>query len=303
MVNKNTVPVILVIGKDGQVGWELQRSMSVSGRVVAVGRANLDLSDSDNIRSVIREIKPDIIINAAAYTAVDKAEEEQDLAHQINGIAPGVMAEEAQALNALLIHYSTDYVFSGSKDIPYNETDQPDPVNVYGFSKLAGEEAIQAVNCNYLILRASWVFASRGNNFLLSMLRLAGEREELNIVGDQIGAPTSARLVADATSYIVRCAYFELKQGRFKSGLYHLASAGETSWHGFAQRIIQSARSTLSDRKIIVKDINPIKTTEYPTPAKRPLNSRLSTNELRQRFGVYLPDWGYQVDLSIQELG
>ncbi len=301
-VEKNAVPTILITGMNGQVGWELQRSMVPLGKVVAADRSKLDLSNEKNIRTLIREIKPDIIVNAAAYTAVDKAEEEIELAHKINALAPQVMAEEALALNALLIHYSTDYVFNGEKGKAYTENDVTDPINVYGESKLAGENAIKKVACHYLILRTSWVFASRGNNFLLSMLRLGRERDELNIVADQAGSPTSARLIADATSHIVWQARKELSAEKFTSGLFHLASSGKTSWHGFADEIIQSAKSLMTDVEFAVKEIKPIKTAAYPTPAKRPMNSLLATDKISARFAINLSDWREQVVLCLKEM-
>ncbi len=300
--DKSSLPVILIIGKNGQVGWELQRSMVPLGKVIATGQQQMDLTDTESIRSVIREISPDIIINAAAYTAVDKAEQEHETAYQVNGVAPGVMAEEALTLDALLIHYSTDYVFNGSKGSAYLETDQTNPLNIYGASKLAGEEAIKAIACQYLILRTSWVFASRGQNFLLSMLKLARERSELSIVADQMGAPTSARLIADVTSHIIQHVRNEMDKGQFQSGLYHLVSSGKTSWHGFAEKIIQSAKASMPDSVFKVKDISAIETSQYPTPAKRPLNSLLTTDKLTERFGVNLSDWRNQVDLCIKEL-
>ena len=295
-------PVILITGKNGQVGWELQRSVNHLGKVVAVGRDALDLSNPNNIRTLVREIKPDIILNAAAYTAVDKAEEERDLAHKINGIAPGILAEEANSVNALLVHYSTDYVFDGAKDSSYSESDSPDPINVYGESKLAGERAIKAVDCNHLIFRTSWVYASRGKNFLLSILRLASERDELNIVSDQIGSPTSARLIANVTAHAVNQTRIELQEGSFNSDLYHLVSSGKTSWHGFSQKIVETARESLFGKYCSIDNIKPIKTEAYPTPAQRPLNSCLSTKKLADHYGIHLSDWEQLVELCVQEI-
>lgn len=295
-------PVILITGENGQVGWELQRSVNHLGKVVAVGRDTLDLSNPDNIRALIREVKPDIILNAAAYTEVDKAEVEKDLAHQINGVAPGILAEEAKSVNALLVHYSTDYIFDGEKDSPYTESDAPNPINFYGETKLAGEKAIQAVDCDYLIMRTSWVYASRGNNFLLSILRLASERDELSIVADQIGSPTPAKLVADITADLIAQSTVERKQGIFQSGIYHLTSTGDTSWYSFANKVIDVAKAVLTGRDLVVKSILPIKSTAYPTPAKRPLNSCLSTEKISSRYDIDLPDWEQQVELCIKEL-
>ena len=296
------VPVILITGKNGQVGWELQRSLSHIGKVFAFGRDEMDLSNSDALRQKIREIKPDVIMTAAAYTAVDKAEEEPDLAMQINGHAPGVLAEEAKQLGALLFHYSTDYVFNGEKNSPYIETDIPDPVNEYGKSKLAGEQAIQSVNADYLILRTSWVYASRGHNFMHSMLRFAAEREKLSIVSDQVGAPTSARFIAEVSAQVLWQALSERQQGNFASGLYHLSSSGETSWHGFAKEIIEMAKKILPDTEYKVKEIKPISTKEYPTPAKRPMSSRLSSEYLAKTYGLHLPDWDQLLELCMLEL-
>lgn len=299
--DKNKIPTILITGKNGQVGWELQRSLQSLGNVIAVNRERMDLSDSENVTSVIREIKPDIIVNAAAYTAVDKAEEDQELAYQINAFSPGVMAEEAKKIDALLIHYSTDYVFNGEKDSPYNETDTPDPINVYGASKLAGEEAIKESGCQYLILRTSWVFSSRGHNFLLSMLKFAREREQLRIVADQVGTPTSASFIASATSLII-CKIRTRAQNEFSSGIYNLVSTGKTSWHGFATSIIKMASEILPDIKILTKEITAIQTTDYPLPAKRPMNSVLSVKNIEKEFGIYPPDWHKQMKLCLEEI-
>ena len=299
--NGNSIPLILITGANGQLGWELKRSMAPLGRVVCVGRELLDLSNEKNIRTFIQKKKPSVIINAAAYTAVDKAEEETVLAYKINTEAPRIMAEEAKCLNALFVHYSTDYVFNGEKETAYIEADEVSPLNVYGESKLAGENAVKDVAGNYLILRTSWVFASRGHNFLLSMLRLATEREELNIVSDQMGAPTSARLIADVTSHIVYQARQEIFNKVFESGVFHLSSTGKTSWYGFATEIIRVAKLHAENPSFLVRGINPILTSEYPTPAQRPFNSLLSSNKLMERFGVNMASWDEQVELCIEE--
>ena len=241
-----------------------------------------------------------MIVNAAAYTSVDKAETERDLAFLINTQAVEVLAQEAKNLNALLIHYSTDYVFDGTKDVLYFENDATNPVNVYGESKLAGELAIQASGADYLICRTTWVFAARGNNFVKSILRLAAEREELNIVADQIGAPTWARLIAQTTAHILCQAQQERSAKTFDSGIFNLTSTGETSWHGFAQKIVELAR--LQKFEFKNKIINPIPTSDYPTPAKRPANSRLSTERLTQRFGLTMPAWETTLKLCLEEL-
>jgi dTDP-4-dehydrorhamnose reductase len=292
---------ILLTGATGQVGWELARTLLPIGEVIEVDRSQADLADLNALRAIIQRHNPNIIVNPAAYTAVDKAETEQELAFLINSKAPGVMAEEAKKIGALLIHYSTDYVFDGTQSSPYTEDDSTNSVNVYGQSKLAGEQAIQSVACDYLILRTSWVYAGRGNNFLKTILRLAAEREELKIVADQIGSPTWARLIAEATAHIVRQAIFEKQANQFNSNIYHLTSSGNTSWHGFAQKIVDIVRE---QGKVELKNkvIHPIPTTDYPLPAKRPANSRLSTNRLEQQFGLTMPTWDNALKLCMQEL-
>lgn len=281
---------ILLTGCNGQVGWELARALLPLGDVIAVNRSQADLSDPDGLRRVIQKFSPDVVINPAAYTAVDKAETDREPAFLVNAEAPRVLAEEAAKNSALLIHYSTDYVFDGTKNAPYTEDDATHPINVYGESKLAGEQAIQATGADHLILRTSWVYAARGQNFLRAILRLAAEREELNIVADQIGSPTWARLIAEATAHIARQALLERQQGNFSSGIYNLTSTGETSWHGFAQAIVEIARQQ-GTQPVKNLTINPIPTTDYPVPAKRPLYSRLSMDRLEQRFGLKMPSW------------
>jgi dTDP-4-dehydrorhamnose reductase len=256
------------------------------GEVVAMDRKACDLSRPQDLPRIIREAAPDIIVNAAGYTAVDKAEEEGPLAAVINGTAAGVLAEEAGKLGALLIHYSTDYVFDGTKTSPYTEDDVPHPLNAYGRSKLAGERAIEQCGGNYLILRTSWIYASRGRNFLLTILRLARERDELRVVADQIGAPTWAREIADATATIAQQACREREQGAFKSGLFNVTAVGETSWFGFAEAILAQRPGNLAKPKVF-----PISSLEYPIPATRPKNSRLAGDRVRERFGVALADW------------
>lgn len=293
---------ILLTGATGQVGWELARTLLPVGEVIEVNRAQADLADLKALRAIIQQHKPNIIINPAAYTAVDKAETEKEQAFLINAEAPGVIAEEAKKIGALLVHYSTDYVFDGSKSAPYTEGDTTNPINVYGRSKLAGEQAIQSVADDYLILRTSWVYASRGNNFLKAILRLAAEREELKIVADQIGSPTWARLIAETTAHVVRQAMLERQSNSFHSDVYHLTSSGETSWQGFAQKIVDIVRE---QGKVALKNkaILPIPTTDYPLPAKRPANSRLSSDRLEQQFGLTLPSWDNALKLCMQELG
>jgi dTDP-4-dehydrorhamnose reductase len=287
---------ILITGANGQVGWELQRTLAPLGEVVALGHADLDLSNPDAIRQAMRQIAPDLIVNAAAYTAVDRAEQERDLAHAVNAVAPGVLAEEAKHLNAALVHYSTDYIFDGSKGSPYVEIDAPNPMSVYGVTKLAGEKAISAVGCPHLILRTSWVYGARGKNFLLTIQRLAQERDELRVVDDQLGAPTWSRMIAESTAAIVnQC----LHKGsvadmlRDKGGLYHLTAAGNTSWFGFASEIVKHLDKP--------PRMTPIGTAEYPLPAPRPAYSVMSNNKLTRTFGIALPDWKRALALCAAE--
>jgi dTDP-4-dehydrorhamnose reductase len=249
----------------------------------------------------VREIKPDVIVNAVAYTAVDKAEAEEELAATINSVAPGILAEEAFRINALLMHYSTDYVFDGAKKSPYIETDEPNPINAYGRTKLAGEQAIQSSGCDYLIFRTSWVYATRGRNFLLTILKLATERNELNIVADQIGSPTSARLIAETTALCLQQSLGEKHYGTFSSGLYHLTTSDNTSWHGFSEEIVNIARSTL-EIQLMVKNIKAIPTSDYPTPAIRPMNSQLVLNKLKKKFSVEMPGWQKSLELCIEDM-
>lgn len=284
----------LVLGRNGQVGFELQRTLAPLGRVVALDSWQLDLNKPDNIRKVVGELAPAVIVNAAAYTAVDKAESERDIAMRVNAIAPGVLAEEARKLGALLVHYSTDYVFDGAKNSPYLETDATAPTSIYGLSKLAGEQAIQVAGGDFLIFRTSWVFSVRGHNFLLTMLRLARERDSLRVVADQHGAPTWSRMVAEATALAI--------QRRFTNhqspitGVYHLTGQGQTTWHGFAQGILHEyqqrhAQKGWPELKVHAAQIEAITTEQYPTPAKRPANSVLDNTKLLRDFGLQLPDW------------
>jgi dTDP-4-dehydrorhamnose reductase len=294
---------ILLTGKNGQVGWELQRTLAPLGNVVAVDRQELDLGNPDSIRKAIREIRPELIVNAAAYTTVDKAESEPDLAMTVNGIAPGVMAEEAKRLNAAIIHYSTDYVFDGSKKYPYSEEDTPNPLNVYGKTKLAGERAIQAVGVPHLILRTSWVYGARGKNFLLTILKLARERSELKIVNDQFGAPTWSRMIAETTSQMLAQHYSPISRPSTSvvgmDGLYHLVSSGLTSWHGFASKIIEGISCHISHA---LPKLMPIPTNDYPLPAKRPLNSSMSNEKLKHAYGLTIPSWEHSLKLCLDEL-
>jgi dTDP-4-dehydrorhamnose reductase len=265
---------ILLTGRNGQVGWELLKALAPLGELTALGRAELDLRDAGRIREAVRASNPDVIVNAAAYTAVDRAESERDAAFAVNAGAPGTLAAEAKRSGALLVHYSTDYVFDGAKPAPYVEEDEPNPVNAYGASKLAGERAIAASGCRYLILRTSWVYGPRGANFYLTMLRLARERPELRVVDDQVGAPTSSLAIARATAQLLRPG---------AHGLYHLSAAGKTSWCGFARAILAGAG--------LATPVTAIRTEDYPAPAKRPRNSRLDCSRLRADFGVALAPW------------
>jgi dTDP-4-dehydrorhamnose reductase len=279
---------ILLIGKQGQIAWELQVTLATLGNVTVLGSQELDLNNPDQIIDRVRSIQPQIIVNAAAYTAVDKAESEPELCMSINANAPGVLAELARQSQALLVHYSTDYVFDGQKTSPYVETDPTNPLGVYGASKLAGERAIIQVDCPHLILRTTWVYGNRGKNFLLTILRLAAEKSELKIVADQIGAPTWSRSIAEATSQIVA----QCHQDRSSiKGLYNLSAAGSTSWHGFASEIVSQYRALYPERHLAIQNIVPIPASEYPTPAQRPANSRLDNSKILQDFGVILPDW------------
>jgi len=280
---------ILIFGGTGQVGFELQRKLATVGQIVGIGGPRVDFSRADLIRAAVRAAEPAVIVNAAAYTAVDKAESEPELAAAVNGVAPGVLAEEARRLGCLLVHYSTDYVFDGAKQGPYLETDTPNPLNVYGRTKLAGDEAILAVGGDALILRTTWVYGPRGSNFLLTMLRMAKERPELRIVDDQIGAPTSSEAIAQATAEILAKILAPAGGGlQGPGGIYNLTCAGETSWFGFAKSFL-TTEAQLSGTKL--PNLIPIKTSEFPRPAKRPANSRLSCRRLEETFGVRMPTW------------
>ena len=290
---------LLVFGKNGQVGHELQHSLAGLGAVVALDRQDCDLARSDSIRAAIRAHAPDVIINAAAYTAVDRAESEPGPAMAINGVAPGVIGEEAAKLGALVVHYSTDYVFDGKLDRPYVETDATNPQSVYGRSKLAGEVALAQSGARHLILRTSWVVGAHGGNFAKTILRLARERDSLNVVADQWGAPTTAALIATVTAQLV---------GRygvddaFPFGIYHLAAAGETNWHGYAQHVVGAARAAGLALKLVPEAIRPVATPEYPSPAARPANSRLCTAKLRGTFGLDLPDWQAALEPILEQI-
>ena len=293
---------LLVTGANGQVGWELSRNLLPLGEVVAVDRSQCDLSRPELLPDLIRSIKPDVVVNAAAYTAVDKAEQEEALATTVNGTAVGVLAEEARKAGILFIHYSTDYVFDGAKPAPYSEDDAPHPINAYGRSKLAGDTALRQAGGSYVILRTSWVYARRKQNFLRTILRLASQRPELRIVDDQIGAPTWARNIADATALIVQAARREQAQGQFASGLFNLTAAGATSWYGFAQAILNGAQQHGLLSAQPAPQLKPIPSADYPLPAARPKNSRLAGERLRQRFGIALPDWKQGLARCIEDM-
>jgi dTDP-4-dehydrorhamnose reductase len=293
---------ILLFGKNGQLGWELHRSLQPLGEVFALDRGQADFSKPESLRNIVSEIRPDVIVNAVAYTAVDKAENEESQALTVNAESPEVLAEEALKSNALLVHFSTDYVFDGSKDRPYVETDATGPVNAYGRTKLAGEDSIKSSGCDYLIFRASWVYASRGNNFLLTILNSAKQRNELGVVSDQEGSPTSARLLADTTSLCVSQSMIERKEGKFLPGIYHVAASGRASWFVFANEIMLAAGDEL-DVQFKSKIINAIPTAAYPTVAKRPVNSQLKTDKIQNRFKVVMPDWKNTLRLCIKEVG
>ncbi|WLI77678.1 dTDP-4-dehydrorhamnose reductase [Kosakonia sp. H02] len=290
---------ILLFGKTGQVGWELQRALAPLGNVIAVDVRSTDLcgdfSNPQGVSETVRCVRPDVIVNAAAHTAVDKAESERDFAQLLNATSVEAIAREAAALGAWLVHYSTDYVFPGTGEIPWRETDEPAPLNVYGETKLAGEKAIQQYCHNHLIFRTSWVYAAKGNNFAKTMLRLAKEREELSVIGDQFGAPTGAELLADCTAHAIRTALNKPEV----AGLYHLVASGTTSWHEFAQLVFAEARE--AGIPLAVNKVNAIATEAYPTPAKRPHNSRLNTEKFAREFDLVLPEWERGVKRMLAE--
>jgi dTDP-4-dehydrorhamnose reductase len=279
-------PGILIIGNIGQVGWELRRTLAPAGRLICVDYPEIDLTDENSIRQWVRDTKPDIIVNAAAYTAVDKAETEPERCQKINGTAPGILAEEAKKAGALLVHYSTDYVFDGTKGSPYVEEDSPNPLGTYGRSKLAGDIAIRQVNCSHLIFRLCWVYGARGQNFMLTIMRLAREREQLRIVRDQVGSPTWSRMIAETTTLAVRQVLGGRDLGAL-NGIYNLAASEQTSWHGFAEAIVRLMPEETRKCKVV----EPITTLEYPLPARRPAYSVLSCTKLRRTFGLQLPPW------------
>lgn len=291
---------LLLLGKNGQVGWELQRALQPLGELIALDRTGRDglsgdLSRPESLRATVRALRPDCVINAAAYNAVDQAESDVALATRVNGEAPGVLAEEVARLGGWLVHYSTDYVFDGSGNSPWAETDAPRPLSRYGESKRAGELAIADSGCRHLIFRTSWVYGARGNNFAKTMVRLGRERESLNVIDDQVGTPTGAELLADVTAHALR----QVLNQSDGSGLYHLAAAGETSWYGYACFVFEQVRRLGQPLK--VERVEPIPTEAYPLPAPRPRNSRLATDKLQARFGLRLPPWQAGVARMIEE--
>ena len=293
---------ILLLGCAGQVGWELQRSLAVLGEVVALDRRSTplcgDIGQLQALAQTVRTVRPDVIVNAAAHTAVDRAEGEPELARLLNAAAPGVLAHEARALDALLVHYSTDYVFDGSGTAPRDEQAPVAPLSVYGQTKLEGEQAIQASGCRHLILRTSWVYAARGGNFAKTMLRLAQERERLTVINDQWGGPTGADLLADVTAHAIR----HVQRHPQDQGLYHCVAGGATTWHAYASEVIDQARQLRPDLHWPVREVVPVPTSAFPTPARRPANSRLSSDKLQRTMGLYLPPWQQGVARMLREI-
>ena len=293
---------IMLTGANGQVGWELSRSLLPLGEVIPLTQSQCDLSQPDNLPGIVKQIKPDVIVNAAAYTEVDKAEKEEGLATLINGTSVGVLAEEAKKHNALFVHYSTDYVFDGTKSEPYTEEDTPNPINAYGRSKLVGERTVRKIGGKYLIFRTSWVYSVRGKNFAKTMLRLAKERDELKVVADQFGVPTSAELISDITLLAIYDFEYIAQNTEKMTGTYHLTPTGEISWHGFAKYVISKTQEHGVKLRATPEKIYPISTSEYPLPAMRPGNSRLDTAKLIETFRVHVPPWQIHVDRLIAGL-
>lgn len=293
---------ILLFGKDGQLGWELQRSLALLGDLVALGSRETalacDFLEPDTLAETVRQVRPDVIVNAAAYTAVDRAETDREAAHRVNAQAPRVLARAAQASGALMVHYSTDYVFDGSGTAPWRETDAPAPLNVYGATKLEGEQHIAQECARHLIFRTSWLYASRGGNFARTMLRLAQERERLSVVDDQFGAPTPADWLADVTAHALRA----LRGQPSLAGLYHVAAAGETTWHGYARHVLDIARARGLALKATSSEVDAVASSAFQAAARRPANSRLDTHAVRSAFGLCLPDWRVGVERMLSEV-
>jgi dTDP-4-dehydrorhamnose reductase len=292
---------ILLTGKNGQVGFELQRALAPLGKVQAIDQEDCDLTTVTAIRTLLREVRPHVVVNPAAYTAVDRAESEPRAAHAVNAVAPGIIGEEADKLSALVIHYSTDYVFDGNKSGFYLEEDEAKPLNVYGQSKRAGELALQGATARHVILRTSWVVGAHGTNFAKTIIRLAAERNRLKVVADQWGAPTSAALLADCTAHLIR-EWQQKGDGRFRYGLYHLVAGGETNWCDYAKFVVAEARVAGQSLKLSPDAIEAIPSSDYPTAARRPANSRLDTSKFRDTFGLALPDWREGVRYVLRQL-
>jgi dTDP-4-dehydrorhamnose reductase len=290
---------ILLLGKNGQVGWELQRSLAPLGEVLALDRSSTshcgDLSNLEGLAETVRVFRPQVVVNAAAYTAVDKAESDPNTAHVVNAMAPEVLSRACAAMDALLVHYSTDYVFDGSGQTPWVESDATGPLNVYGRSKLAGEQGIAKEGAKHVIFRTSWVYGTEGGNFAKTMLRLAQDREKMAVINDQYGAPTGAALLADMTA-------LSLKQSNALSGIYHLAAAGETTWHAYASYVLKTAKQFKPDLAYKVREVAAVPTSEFPTPAQRPLNSRLNCSKLQQALQCQLPDWQKGVETMLSKI-
>ncbi|WP_031403839.1 dTDP-4-dehydrorhamnose reductase [Thiomonas sp. FB-Cd] len=295
-------PRILLLGADGQVGWELRRALLPLGQLCALGRSQIDLADLPALRTALDTQRPQILVNAAAYTAVDRAEAERERAMRINAEVPALLADYAAANGIVLVHYSTDYVFDGTKSAPYVETDAPNPRSAYGHSKLEGERAIMASGCQHWIFRTSWVYAARGGNFAKTMLKLAHEREQLRVVADQFGAPTSAELLADITLLALHRARQDDTFAESASGLYHLTAAGHTSWHGYARFVLQKAAERGVALRCAPENVQPIASTDYPLPAPRPNNSRLDCSRLQSLLKIILPPWEVQVQRMVDEV-
>ena len=292
---------LLLLGKGGQVGWELQRSLAPLGEVIALDFDSTsyaaDFSRPEALAETVLKIRPDVIVNAAAHTAVDKAESEPELARKLNATSPGVIAQAAQEIGAMMVHYSTDYVFDGSGSKPWTEADKTGPLSIYGSTKLEGEQLVAANCARHLIFRTSWVYAARGSNFAKTMLRLARERDRMTVIDDQFGAPTGAELLADVTAHAIR----ETRIAPDKAGLYHLVAGGSTSWHGYASFVLDQARAMGQELKVSPAAINPVPTSDFPTPARRPQNSRLDTSKLQSTFGLVLPHWQTGVERMLRE--
>lgn len=293
---------ILLLGANGQVGWELQRALAPLGQLVICDRHSANLENPQALIELVEREQPAVIVNAAAYTAVDKAESDVDRARKVNAESVAVLAAAAHKLDAWLVHYSTDYVFAGNKPGAYVEDDSTAPLSVYGQTKLEGEQAIRASGCRHLILRTSWVYAARGSNFAKTMLRLAADREELRVVADQIGAPTSAELIADVTALVLQRIASDTTLGKIASGTYHLVASGVTSWHGYAQFVIAEAARLGVPLRATPENVHPITTAQYPVPAQRPANSKLDNQKLQQTFGLELPEWEFHVKRMLIEL-